>query len=205
MNTEAKVLHIRRAAPLDAVNILRLIVDEEKRAQVRVALDDATRLMDIITAITTGYVSVAEISGRIVGTIGALVSDLSGRPVLSGTFFALSPSFHDTPVAGRLVSGLVKVAQALPVTFALPNEVAKDRPYGDALRSAGFEPKRIVWGYEGQEINAGGAEPDEAGEPADVPDDQGFDAESGAADGDDVADGDALPDFAAARPAAQGA
>lgn len=189
MNTEAKVLHIRRAAPLDAVNILRLIVGEEKRAQVKVALDDATRLMDIIAAISTGYVSVAEISGRIVGTIGALVSDLSGRPVLSGTFFALSPSFHDTPAAGRLVSGLVKAAQALPVTFALPNEVAKDRPYGDALRSAGFEPKRIVWGYEGKERaeqpTETNAEPDgPALEPVE-PEPEG--------------DSEDVPDFAAAR------
>lgn len=205
MNTEAKVLHIRRATPLDAVNILRLIVDEEKRAQVKTVLDDAIRLVDIINTIAVGYVSVAEISGRIVGTIGALESDLSGTPVLAGTFFALSPSFHDTPVAGRLVSGLVKAAQALPITFTLPNVIAKERPYGDALRNAGFAPKRIVWGYEGQETDVRGAEPDERSEPPEVPDDQGLDAEFGAPDPDDESDGDAVPDFAAARPAAQGA
>lgn len=187
MNTEAKTLHIRRGQPTDAVNIFRLIVDEEKRAKTSVALDDATRLSDIIATIATGYVSVAVTSGRIVGSIGALISASSGVNLLVGAWFALSSSFHDTPVGSALVSGLVKAAKdaGYPIRFTLP--VRPSRTLVEALGEADFEPKMTVWGYEPS---------DHGQEPVEPPDeDRGSDALAGDAGSDDEpADPDAGAD-----------
>lgn len=213
MNTETKVLHIRRATVLDAVNIFRLIVDEEKRAQARVKLDDATRLMDVVTTISTGYASVAEISGRIVGAIGALPSDTTGEVVLVGTFFALSPSFRDTPVGDNLVSGLLRAAGEadMAVKFVLP----VDMPLREYLAENGFEIKAVVWGRAADEAVIEGEPSDDAPdaenavEAADesddddepdpaLADDPRLDEVLGAADSDGES---AMPDFAATRPA----
>ncbi len=194
MNTEAKTLHIRRAEPTDAVNIFRLVVGEEKRAGTVVGLDDAARISDILVTISTGYVSVATISGRIVGSIGGLVSDASGNNVFAGAWFALSPSFHDTPVGSALLGGLMKAATEanLPVKFVLP--VAPHATLREALIEAGFEPRTVVWGYDARERN------EEPIESADDPDeDRGRDADVGEADADgEPAESDAEPTVTAA-------
>lgn len=188
MNTETKTLRIRRATVLDAVNIFRLIVDEEKRSNTRAVFDDATRLHDTIAAIETGYVSVAVISGRTVGSIGALLADeVPNRRVLIGTFFVLSPSFRDTQLGNALLNGLLREAtkNRLPVKFALPSGA----PLTEVLSDNGFDAKLITWGWEPSDKTN-----EELGT-----DNSGRDAIAGDTGTDEV---DADPDDSAARSAA---
>lgn len=167
MSTEPATLHIRRAKATDAVNIFKLVVDEEKRAKAPSKLDDATRIVDILAAIEKGYVSVATSSGRIVGSIGALVSE---SPALVGAFFALSPSYHDTPVGPQLVDGLMKAGNraGLTVQFVLPSD--SPAAYREPLVERGFEATKVMWesefsGPPEQEEPAQDAEQDEADQP----------------------------------------
>ena len=146
MNTETR-LYIRRAKPLDAVNLYRLLVDEEKRAGTEVPYDEAARLAHVLTVIETGYVSVAVLSGRIIGSIGAVPSALRYVKELSlaGEWLVILPSFRDTPVGRKLVEGLVRFADLhkFDVQFMLPY------PVGPAAAKAagenGFELSAVMY------------------------------------------------------------
>lgn len=149
MNTE-KSLRIRRAKPLDAVNLYRLLVDEEKRTGTGVPFDEAARVAHVLTVIETGFVSVAVLSGRIVGSIGALpVAPRYAKEVfLAGEWLAVLPSFSDTPVGRKLVEGLVRFADLhkFNVKFTLPYPVAKAA--AKAASDNGFEISMMVFSRE---------------------------------------------------------
>lgn len=143
MNTET-TLRVRRATPLDAVNLYRLIVDEEKRANRDVPHSQAARIADLLAVIESGYATVAVVSGRIVGSIGAVINEMTG--VVTGAWYALSPSFYDTPVPAHLLNGLVRFAfkEDRPLNIVLP------MPMPGHLKSAlenagGFQPVGIMF------------------------------------------------------------
>lgn len=112
MTTETKTLRIRRATPLDAVNLFKLLVDDEKRTGTGEAFDEAARVAHILTVIATGYVTVAVRAGRIVGSIGFVpgAPSYALEQVLVGEWFVLLPSFHGTKVGAKLLSGLLRFA-----------------------------------------------------------------------------------------------
>jgi hypothetical protein len=123
MNTENRTLRIRRATPLDAVNLYRLLVSEEKRTGAGRPFDEAARMAHIIVAIAEGFVTVAVISGRIVGSIGAIPTSATyiKGAALTGEWFVILPSFSDTKVGAKLVQGLVRFADLhqLGIEFTL--------------------------------------------------------------------------------------
>jgi GNAT superfamily N-acetyltransferase len=146
MNTETR-LRIRRAKSLDAVNLYRLLVDEEKRAGIGVPFDEAARLAHVLTVIETGFVSVAVLSGRIVGSIGAVPSAprYAKELTLTGDWLVTLPSFRDTPVGRKLVEGLVRFADLhkFGVQFALPYPVGPSAT--KAASENGFELSAVVY------------------------------------------------------------
>ena len=119
MTTETKTLRIRRATALDAVNVYRLLVDEEKRTgrpDEPSAAEQCERLSRILDVIRLGYAAVAVYSGRLVGSIGAIPDERT----LMGSWFALHPSFQTSPVGPKMFEGFLKFArkQGMNVRFA---------------------------------------------------------------------------------------
>lgn len=129
MNTETR-LTLRRANHLDAVNLYRLLVDEEKRTGAGRPFDENARMAHIIVTIAEGYVSVAVVSGRIVGSIAAIPRELgfSKEPMLVGEWFVLLPSFRDTVLGSKMMQRLCKFADSekLGVQFTLPNPISAE-------------------------------------------------------------------------------
>ena len=150
MNTETKTLRIRRATPLDAVNLYRLLVDEEKRAGTGAPFDEASRIAHILTTIAVGYVTVAVLSGRIVGSIGAVPSapSYSDEKPLTGQWLVLLPSFRDTKVGVKLVEGLARFADlhGLGISFTLPYPVLLTTV--KAAEAIGFEATALTYSRE---------------------------------------------------------
>lgn len=128
MNTETR-LHLRRANHLDAVNLYRLLVDEEKRTGAGRPFDENARMAHVVVTIAEGYVSVAVVSGRIVGSIAAVPRDtgFSKEPLLVGEWLVLLPSFRNTVLGKKMMERLCKFAdqRKLGVQFTLPVPVAK--------------------------------------------------------------------------------
>ncbi len=131
MTTESKTLRIRRATPLDVVNLYRLQLDEERKANATLAEEDqSARLMHILTVIETGYVSVVEISGRIVGSIGFAPGGApyhKARSLVSEWAF-LTASFRHPKIVARLVAGVTRFADkySAPVIVSLSDELGDE-------------------------------------------------------------------------------
>lgn len=119
MPTEQPALKIRRANPLDAVNLFRLLVDEEKKNGLEVEFDEAARLAHILHVIVSGYVSVVEKSGRIIGSLGFAARDLGyvQQKYLDGEWFALTPSLQKSQVPVRLIERAVNFADMHKVSI----------------------------------------------------------------------------------------
>ncbi len=132
MTTESKTLRIRRATPLDAVNLYRIQTDEERKANATPLAeeDQSSRLMHILTVIETGYVSVVEISGRIVGSIGFAPGGApyqKARSLVSEWAF-LTASFRNPKIVARLVAGVTRFADKYkaPIIVSLSDELGDE-------------------------------------------------------------------------------
>lgn len=142
MSTEQPALKIRRATPLDAVNLFKLLVDEEQNTGTEIEFDEAARVAHILNVIATGYVAVAEKSGRLVGTIGfsAGGATYATQRVLTSEWYFLIPSLRfNGKVIAHLVNRIVAFADkhSVAVRFSgLPSEL--DGLLSDTLQVRGF-------------------------------------------------------------------
>ncbi len=149
MTTESKTLRIRRATPLDAVNLYRIQTDEERKANATPLAeeDQSSRLMHILTVIETGYVSVVEISGRIVGSIGFAPGGApyqKARSLVSEWAF-LTASFRNPKIVARLVAGVTRFADKYkaPVIVSLSDELGDE--FVRVWEDQGFELRTCVF------------------------------------------------------------
>lgn len=109
MTTEKKPLQIRAATALDAVNLYQVLVAEEEKTDTGLAFDETARLVHIINIIATGYVLVAEKSGRLVGSAGFAngAPGYASESVLASDWLWLLPSLRNTDTGKRLIQKLV--------------------------------------------------------------------------------------------------
>lgn len=139
MNTEKPSLRIRRASPLDAVNLYKLLVDEEIKSGTAVPHDETARIADILTTISTGYVSVVEKSGRIVGSLGFAAG---GEPyalskILDSKWAFLAPALSNTSVPAVMTRRLVEFADKFGAGIRLTAPLGNER-IADHLEQHGF-------------------------------------------------------------------
>lgn len=142
MTTESKAFRHRRATPLDAVNLYRLQVDEESKANIVSDEDQAARLMHILTVIETGYVSVVEISGRIVGSIGFAPGGApyaKQRSLVSEWAF-LAPSARSPKLVARLVAGVTRFADKYKTAIQVSLRVGIPKSILRVWQDQGFIP-----------------------------------------------------------------
>jgi hypothetical protein len=142
MPTEQPALRIRRATPLDAVNLYKLLVDEEQNTGIDVEFDEAVRLAHILHVIATGYVAVAEKSGRLVGTIGFSAGgpQYAKDRVLTSEWYFLIPSLQNSQVPARFVNRIVEFADKhnVAIRFSVAPQLSEGGALSDALQSHGF-------------------------------------------------------------------
>lgn len=104
---------IRRAVPKDFVNILRLLEQAVQENEVAYPPIDELKLMEWVTATKRdGEIVVADLSGRIVGTLGLLVQEWkwSTERFISNEFFFVQPPFRKHGTAEALLKAGEKFA-----------------------------------------------------------------------------------------------
>lgn len=154
MTTETKqTLRIRRATPLDAVNLYKLLVDEEKRAGGVQTHNEAERIAHILRVIATGYATVADLSGRIVGSIAFSLGnpeDAKSQPLL-GEWFVLRPSFRDSEVGPKLFAGFTRFTDTHGIGARIAIPLTLMDTVEHTLSAAGFVLDAHVFAREPQE------------------------------------------------------
>lgn len=139
---------IRRASPLDVVNLYRL-VSEQGEINPFDPSDVAGALRRVLDAVQDGHVLVAtNKAGRLVASVG-----FEGRLVQSKTetdvlvchcaWFAVAPPYRESPLTAELLDLTVRAANenAIPVRvpFSPPSSLA------EAAKNAGFKPGSSNW------------------------------------------------------------
>ena len=148
MATSTSKATVRRAVPMDVVNICRLI-SEDRKHHLFVEPDEGLALAFVLGLITKGYVAVAEhTSGRIVGVIafGPYIPGFSNDPIFDCEFFVIAPSFKDTGIGLALLRRSIKVADGYnaPVRISVcnwPDDKRAERWYN----ALGFEAAVPTW------------------------------------------------------------
>jgi N-acetylglutamate synthase and related acetyltransferases len=140
MPTEQPALRIRRATPLDAVNLYRLVVDDERKAGTELEYDEAARIAHILHVIASGYVTVVEKSGRIVGSFGFAAGgpEYAKSKILDSAWCVLHPSLAHTQVAARLVQRLTAFADKHGVGVQITVPGAEPTGVDNFLAEFGF-------------------------------------------------------------------
>ena len=139
--TENKV-HVRRAEPKDIVNIVKLLKGGWKEQTVEYApIDDLRGYRWLLEIIENGFIAVADLNGRIVGSACAspFMPAWSLKWMLDMEFLYLIPSFRGSDVDKELVKAVTGFADKveLPLTFTIQTgdrPLAKDR----LMQMAGF-------------------------------------------------------------------
>jgi N-acetylglutamate synthase-like GNAT family acetyltransferase len=146
MSTEKSALKIRRATPLDAVNLYRMVVDDERKAGTELEFDEAARVAHILTIIASGYVSVVEKSGRIVGSFGFAAGgpEYAKNRVLVSEWCILHPSLASTKVSDRLVERLLNFADEHGVAIHINARAEGSQALEAYLEEFGFAPAKLV-------------------------------------------------------------
>lgn len=126
MPTETPTLRIRKATALDAVNLYKLLVDEERKSDTYVEHDQVARVAHILNVIATGYVSIVEKSGRIVGSLGFAPGGQPyalARSLVSEWCFLVPSLTNAKGVSDAMVDRLIRFADKHKVAISITAKV----------------------------------------------------------------------------------
>jgi len=138
----ANKIQVRRAVPKDIVNICKLLTGGWKEQTVEYApIDDLRAYRWILDIIEQGFVSVADLNGRIVGASCAspFLPPWSLQWMLDMEFLYVMPQFRVAGVAHELIRAVEGFADKvkLPMVFSIQtgeDVLAKDQ----MMKKAGF-------------------------------------------------------------------
>lgn len=177
MTTEKSALKIRAATALDAVNLYQLLVDEEEKSEIGLAFDETARVAHILNTIATGYVLVAEKSGRIVGSVGFAngAPGYATESILVSEWLWLLPSLRNKDTGNRLARVFLEKLTAFADLKAVQTRIfiPAGSKLSAALEAQGFKAKAAMYVREPGMIDDATAEPESgddvsAGPPADA-------------------------------------
>jgi N-acetylglutamate synthase-like GNAT family acetyltransferase len=131
---------LRRAKPLDVVNLYRLLSKQGKNDSVDRS-DEARALAFVLDTITTGFVLVAEKAGRIVGTIGFRAVRTDRGIHCGGTWFSVIPPYRDA-LPGDLLDVSLRAADHNGFAVRFPSPAPFDE---EVLTAAGFKLGDNEW------------------------------------------------------------
>lgn len=133
---------IRRAQPLDVVNLYRL-VSEQGANDLFDLSDEAGALRFVLDAIVNGYALVAENkAGRLVGSIG-YNTIMVGKTKACGCFwFVVSPPYRDGDTAADLLDLSLRAADYAGLAVHFARSLPLD---GEVLKTLGFQETEGAW------------------------------------------------------------
>lgn len=135
---------IRRARPLDVVNLYRLISEQGDNDLFDLS-DEARALAFVLDAIVNGYVLVAESKAhRLVGSIGLMPIVTKTDPPPAGCFWlVISSSYNDSDIAADLLDLSLRAAAQAGRDVHFSRSLPLD---DEALTAFGFKANKDgVW------------------------------------------------------------
>lgn len=141
-----KKIVVRRAVPKDVVNIVKLLSQGWNEQTVEYApIDDLRGFKWILDIIEAGFLTVADLNGRIVGAACAspYKPAWSHQWLLDMEFLYIMPTFRDGALAEQLVKAVTGFADSvkLPMTFGIQS--------GDRPRVKDRLIQQLGWTYVG--------------------------------------------------------
>jgi N-acetylglutamate synthase-like GNAT family acetyltransferase len=142
MAAPEKKIQVRKATVLDAVNIYRLLAEGKKSSAIPGEMDPAKSINFILDLMQRGYVLVAELSGRIIASMGFSVfkPPHTDEFICDGEWYYVQPNFRDTGVGQALLQRLLKqMADKVDIRMALcERDVTEFKE--EFLAKLGFDP-----------------------------------------------------------------
>lgn len=136
MTEDRGAITIRPATALDAVNIAKLLKHTLGADQDALRVSDPKIVKWVMSTLETAFVAVADLSGRIVGSIAMTPTQQpwSDDWFMGETWFAVKPSLHTQTTAADLRNEVEKFAEAkgFPLFFRVPaGDTDKDALFTD--------------------------------------------------------------------------
>ena len=120
---------IRRAVPEDVSEIHKMLIDMYSRIEVPASPLSERKVLDVIkSAMEKGIVIVAEVEGKIIGSLGGMANSdwWSEQKHLSDIWFYVSPDKRNSRAAVKLVKCFIKIGKEIKMKVKLGHYYSGD-------------------------------------------------------------------------------
>ena len=120
---------IRRAVPEDVSEIHKMLIDMYNRIEVPASPLSERKVLDVIkSAMEKGIVIVAEVEGKIIGSLGGMTNSdwWSEQKHLSDIWFYVSPDKRNSRAAVKLVKCFIKIGKEIKMKVKLGHYYSGD-------------------------------------------------------------------------------
>tara|TARA_R110000851_G_scaffold126993_1_gene258804 strand:- start:28 stop:468 length:441 start_codon:yes stop_codon:yes gene_type:complete len=120
---------IRRAVPEDVSEIHKMLIDMYNRIEVPASPLSERKVLDVIkSAMEKGIVIVAEVEGKIIGSLGGMANSdwWSEQKHLSDIWFYVSPDKRNSRAAVKLVKCFIKIGKEIKMKVKLGHYYSGD-------------------------------------------------------------------------------
>jgi|TARA_R110002110_G_scaffold156032_1_gene350827 GNAT superfamily N-acetyltransferase len=122
-------MELRRATPFDVSKVFNLLKQMHSETEIRVSPINTKKLLDTInSAIHDGVVLLAEIKGKVVGSIGGMLGSdwWSSEEYLGDYWFYVRPESRNSKIAIKLVKAFIKIGNEASVIVKLGHVYSGD-------------------------------------------------------------------------------
>ena len=120
---------IRRAVPEDVSEIHKMLIDMYNRIEIPASPLSERKVLDVIkSAMEKGIVIVAEVEGKIIGSLGGMTNSdwWSEQKHLSDIWFYVSPDKRNSRAAVKLVKCFIKIGKEIKMKVKLGHYYSGD-------------------------------------------------------------------------------
>ena len=120
---------IRRAVPEDVSELHKMLIDMYSRIEIPASPLSEKKVLDVIkSAMEKGIVIVAEVEGKIIGSLGGMANSdwWSEQKHLSDIWFYVSPDKRNSRAAVKLVKCFIKIGKEIKMKVKLGHYYSGD-------------------------------------------------------------------------------
>ena len=120
---------IRRAVPEDVSQIHKMLIDMYSRIEIPASPLSEKKVLDVVkSAMEKGIVIVAEVEGKIIGSLGGMTNSdwWSEQKHLSDIWFYVSPDKRNSRAAVKLVKCFIKIGKEIKMKVKLGHYYSGD-------------------------------------------------------------------------------
>ena len=120
---------IRRAVPEDVSELHKMLIDMYSRIEIPASPLSEKKVLDVVkSAMEKGIVIVAEVEGKIIGSLGGMANSdwWSEQKHLSDIWFYVSPDKRNSRAAVKLVKCFIKIGKEIKMKVKLGHYYSGD-------------------------------------------------------------------------------